>query len=321
MRKQVLDDTRVILREGGFAVSDTCNVRPKSFDVVARRGDLVLLVKALVNIDGLDAETATEMRVLSHHLGAKSLVVGVKTRDHELEEGVLYLRRGVPALSRGTAYDYFVEGVPPLVYMGSGGLYASIDGDVLEDARDEEGMSLGRVADELGVSRRSVAKYEDGMDATVDVAMRLEELFDEELISPVEVFEEAEEDDGEEVPDSPEGEEERRVFAHLRATGFDVLPTERAPFRALSNEKDHDPLEEEDGEGTVLTGTSHHSGDVDKRARLMSSISKVAGTRSVYIVDSSKESIEDTVLMGAEELKEMDESDEFEEVYRKRSGA
>jgi len=320
MRKQVLDDTRVILNEGGFAVSDTCNVRPKSFDVVARRGDLVLLVKALVNIDGLNAETAAEMKALGRHLGAKSLVVGVKTRDHELEGGVLYLRRGVPAVSRGTAYDYFVEEVPPLVYMGSGGLYASIDGDVLEDARDESGMSLGRVADELGVSRRSVAKYEDGMDATVDVAMRLEEVFDEELISPVGLFEEGEKDEGEEVSEAPEDEDERRVFAHLRATGFDVLPTERAPFRALSHEKDQEPADEE-VKGTVLTGTSHHSGDVDKRARLMSSISKVAGTRSVYIVDSSKEAIEDTVLIGVEELREMEESEEFEEVYRERSEA
>jgi len=45
MRDRVLEDATAVLKKGGFAVSDTCNIRPKSFDVVARRGDLVILLK------------------------------------------------------------------------------------------------------------------------------------------------------------------------------------------------------------------------------------------------------------------------------------
>jgi putative transcriptional regulator len=306
MRKQLLEDAMRSLRQGGFAVSDTCNIRPKSFDVVARRGEMVLLLKVLVNIDGLDAETAAEMKALSAHLGAESLVVGVKTRDHELEDGVLYLRRGVPSMSHGTAHDYFVEGVPPLVYMGSGGLYVSIDGDLLEDARDDEDMSLGRVADELGVSRRAVSKYEDGMDATLEVGLRLEEILGERLISPVGVFEEAEKTDGDERgknAEEPEDETEKRVFDILRSAGFDVVPTSRAPFRALSRESDE----------TVLTGTEARGSDIFKMARLMSSISDVARTSSVYVVEEEpvRDSIDDTKIVGVEDLEDVEESDEF----------
>ena len=309
MRKQVLDDATRSLKRAGFAVSDTCNIRPKSFDVVARRGEMMLLLKVLVNIDGLDAETATEMKALSAHLNAESLIVGVKTRDHELEDGVLYLRRGIPAMSRGTMHDYLVEGVPPLVYMGSGGLYVSIDGDLLEDARDEEDMSLGRVADELGVSRRAVSKYEDGMDATLEVGLRLEEIFGERLISPVEIFEEVNsedkiDDDSGSVGEEPENETERHVFGILRAAGFEVVPTSRAPFRALSRENDE----------TVLTGTGKSGGsDIVKRARLMSSISDVARTSSVYVVEDkpARDSIEDTALVEVEDLKDVEGSDEF----------
>jgi putative transcriptional regulator len=303
MRDRVLEDTTRILKKGGFAVSDTCNIRPKSFDVVARRGDLVILLKVLVNIDGLDRETAAEMRALAAHLDAESIVVGVKTRDHELEDGVLYLRRGVPAMSRGTAHDYFVEGVPPLVYMGSGGLYVNIDGDLLEDARDDEDMSLGKVADELGVSRRAVSKYEDGMDATLDVALRLEEMFGERLISPVEVFEEETAETAEETAaDGPEDETERRVFAILRNAGFDVVPTARAPFRALSRESDE----------TVLTGTGS-GGSIVKRARLMSSISDVARTESVYVVEDkpSRDSVEETAILEVDDLKGVEGSDDL----------
>ena len=305
MRQRVLEDTTRILREGGFAVSEKCNIRPKSFDVVARRGELVLLLKVLVNIDGLDTETAAEMKALAAHLGAESVVVGTKTRDHELEDGVLYLRRGVPSMSRGTAHDYFVEGVPPLVYMGSGGLYVNIDGDLLEDARDEEDISLGKVADELGVSRRAVSKYEDGMDATLDVAIRLEEIFGERLISPVEVFgdETADEDEERKTDDSPGSETERRVFAILRNAGFDVVPTARAPFRALSRE---------DGE-TVLTGTGEGGSGIVKRARLMSSISDVARTESVYVVDDkpARDSVEETAILDVEDLEDVDGTDDL----------
>jgi len=314
MRKQLLEDATRTLRKGGFVVSDTCNIRPKSFDVVARRGEMVLLLKALVNIDGLDTETAEEMKALSAHLGAEALVVGVKTRNHELEDGVLYLRRGVPAVCRGTMYDYLVEGVPPLVYMGSGGLYISIDGDLLEDARDEEDMSLGRVADELGVSRRAVSKYEDGMDATLEVGLRLEEMFGGGLISPVEMFEEAKKESdgaGDEkatAASEPEDETEKRVFAILRKAGFDVVPTSRAPFRALSREGEGDDDE------TVLTGTEKPGGsDIVKRARLMSSISDVARTSSVYVVEDkhARDSIEDTALVEVNDLEDLEESDEF----------
>ncbi|MFW5983873.1 MAG: transcriptional regulator [Halobacteria archaeon] len=304
MRDRVLDDATRILKKGGFAVSDTCNIRPKSFDVVARRGDLVLLLKVLVNIDGLDTETAAEMRALAAHLDAKSIIVGVKTRDHELEDGVLYLRRGVPAMSRGTAHDYFVEGVPPLVYMGSGGLYVNIDGELLEDARDDEDMSLGKVADELGVSRRAVSKYEDGMDATLDVALRLEDMFGERLISPVEVFDDGEGDEDEgTTADEPVDETERRVFAILRNAGFDVVPTARAPFRALSRESDE----------TVLTGTGARGSDIVKRARLMSSISDVARTESVYVVDDkpARDSVEETAILEVEDLENVDGSDDL----------
>jgi putative transcriptional regulator len=314
MRKQLLEDATRTLRQGRFAVSDTCNIRPKSFDVVARRGEMVLLLKVLVNIDGLDADTAAEMKALSAHLGAESLVVGTKTSDHELEDGVLYLRRGVPAMSPGTAHDYFVEGVPPLVYMGSGGLYVSIDGDLLEDARDDEEMSLGAVANELGVSRRAISKYEDGMDATLEVALRLEEMFGESLISPVEVFGEEGEGEGEEseggdkkAEEVPEDETERRVFAILRGAGFDVVPTSRAPFRALSREG------EADDDETVLTGTDARGSDIVKRARLMSSISDVARTRSVYVVEdkTARDSIEETKIVDVEEIEDVEGSEEF----------
>ncbi|MFB6284854.1 MAG: transcriptional regulator [Halobacteria archaeon] len=316
MRKNLVDETVTILEEGGFVVSDRCNIRPKSFDVAARRGSEILLIKVLSNIDSFNHETAAEMKALAKHLDASCLVVGAKTRNHRMEQGVLYLRSGVPAINPETAYDYFVEDVPPLVYMAQGGLYANLDGDVLADLREEDSRSLGRIANELGVSRRSVSKYEDGMDATLDVALELEEMFEHSLISPIEILSHGDDEDIESREDVELHSEEKRVFDNLSSAGYLIHTTARAPFRAFTDSETGGDV------GGMLTGTIHHSGDIDKRARLMSSISDVAETRSIYVVESSasRDSIEDTVIVEIEELEDVEESEELDELHKEKGG-
>ncbi len=187
-RSALIENVTAMLEDAGFAVSDRCVIRPKSFDVAARRGDDLLFVKILGNVDAFDGPTGAEMRRLGHYLHGTPVVIGLRTRDEDLERGVVYFRHGVPVISPDTALDFFVEGVPPLVYAAPGGLYVNIDGDVLADEREERGWSLGRLATELGVSRRTVSKYEDGMNASIDVAVKLEDVFDDALTSPVDVL-------------------------------------------------------------------------------------------------------------------------------------
>src|SRR6056297_4026076 len=121
-RSALVGNVTAMLEDAGFLVSDRCAIRPKSFDIAARRGKDVLLVKILGNIDAFDAETGAEMRRLGTYLDATPVVVGLRTRDEELEPGVVYFRHGVPVLSPDTAMELFVEGMSPLVYAAPGGL-------------------------------------------------------------------------------------------------------------------------------------------------------------------------------------------------------
>ncbi|MDH7506154.1 MAG: helix-turn-helix domain-containing protein, partial [Candidatus Acetothermia bacterium] len=159
-------------------------------------------LKILSNIDGLNEKTAVEIRRLARYLSGNPLLVGEKTRDHGLEGGVVYFRYGVPTVSFSTLADWIVEDIPPLVYAAHGGLYVKIDGRLLRKLRLDSGISLGALASELSVSRRTVSKYEiESMDTTIDVALRLEELFGQELIKPVEILE----------PARPVSEERERI--------------------------------------------------------------------------------------------------------------
>jgi putative transcriptional regulator len=108
MTKEVLIHQIIdVLARAGFALSDRCNIRPRSFDVAARKDDTLLLCKVLFNIDGLNEETAREMKYLAEYLGGSAIVVGAKTRDQMLEDSVVYMRYDILALNVQTLHDYF----------------------------------------------------------------------------------------------------------------------------------------------------------------------------------------------------------------------
>ena len=305
-RSALVGNVTAMLEDAGFLVSDRCAIRPKSFDVAARRGKDVLLVKILGNIDAFDAGTGAEMRRLGTYLNATPMVIGLRTRDEELEPGVAYFRHGVPVLSPDTAMELFVEEVPPLIYAAPGGLYVSIDSEVLEDARRERDWSLGRLAQELGVSRRTVSKYEDGMDASVEVAAELEELFDEPLTAPVSVLDE--EDpvrEAEDPPDAPSVDpDDETIVTVLTRVGYDVHPTDRAPFKTVS--------EDETEQEQMLTGHSEFTETARKRARIMASVGRVTRTQSVYVVERApRESVDGTAIIEHEEMEEIEDRDEL----------
>ena len=301
MDKELLAErVEEVLRQAGFSTSDRCYLRPRSFDLAARKGDQFLLLKILSNIDGLNEQTALEVRRLAKHLFASPLLVGEKTRDQYLERGAVYFRYGIPTLSLFTLADCLLDEALPLVYAAHGGLYVRIDGSKMRQLRLERGISLGALASELGVSRRTISKYEvEDMDTSVDVALKLEEIFMQELIQPVDPFQpkNVEEDQGH-VTD--------KILLLLLEIGFEVVPTSQAPFNAITRDEDL----------VTLTGVSKFSQSMLKKARLMSSLSAVARTKSVVIVDGETklECIEETAIIEKRELETIDEPYEFNDL-------
>ena len=314
-RSALVGNVTAMLEDAGFAVSERCAIRPKSFDIAARRNDDLILVKILANIDAFNEATGHEMRRLGTYLQATPLVIGLRSRDEDLKPDVVYFRHGVPVFSPDTAYNLFIEDVPPLIYAAPGGLYVNIDGDLLADERQDRDWSLGQLANELGVSRRTVSKYEDGMNASVEVAMALEDIFNAPLTSPVDVLEGADDvHESEATPEDPEADpDDEQVVAVFTRAGYSVHPTVRSPFTAVS--------EDEDDSDVILTGHSEFTKAAEKRARIMSSIGQVTRTRSVYVVDRAKrESVDGTALVERDELAQLRDADELRDVIRERSG-
>jgi putative transcriptional regulator len=320
MTKEVLIHQIIdVLARAGFALSDRCNIRPRSFDVAARKGETLLLCKVLFNIDGLNEETAREMKYLAEYLGGSAIVLGAKTRDQMLEDSVVYMRYDILALSVQTLHDYFIENIPPLVSAAPGGLYVSIEGDLLKKSRTDQSMSLGTLATMVGVSRRTISKYEEeGMDASIDVVLQLEDIFGVELARPINILKTC----GSRKPrKKAESETENQtrpstllpedlILNTISMLGYDVLPTTQAPFKAISRDKS----------SIILTGVSEFNTTVIKRAHLMSSISCVTETQSVFIINghSKIKSVENTVLIEKKELDKISDSQELLDFIEER---
>lgn len=309
MRELLLHRVLDVLKDAEFVTSERCDVHPRCFDLVARRGNVLLLLKVLFNIDGLSMDSANEMKCLAERLVCSPLVVGERTCNKPLEDGVVYIRYGIPSINLQTLYNLFVSEIPPLVYAAPGGLYVNIDGDALRETRTSRKISLGDLASKLGVSRRTINKYEEGMNATVEVALKLESILDMALSHPIDLLHLTSQS-----PPSPSLKPlspiERTIFMMMIDIGFDVLPIAHAPFNALSQDKT----------ATILTGVGKYGKHMIKRAKLMSSISDVTETQSVFIIEGTSKSlqIDNTTLVEKSELEALEDSDEFVTLIQNR---
>ncbi len=320
MKNDLIARVIEILQEAGFIVSSRC--KAKSFDLAARRGDLILLVKVLYNIDGLSEEIAGSIKRAAFSLLASPVVVGERKGSFFLEDDVVYRRHGIPAININTLYDYFIAGVRPYVYSATGGLYVNINGELMRIAREKKNLSLGDIASRLGVSRRSVSKYEGGgVSTTINIALKLEEILDTVLIEPLDFLaQEPEEPLPPEVTeagiDDATSDLERSILGMMEEIGFEIFTTTHAPFNAVS-------LSQSSNESIrILTGISKYTQQVIKRARILSSLSTVTNTHSVFVVNGNvkRVQIDHTVLMEKEELKKIRDPEEFTCVIKEKMG-
>lgn len=331
MSKEILIGQMIeILTAAGFSLSERCNIRPQSFDIAARRDDTLLLCKVLYNIDGLTEETAKEMRILSAYLTGSPIVIGAKTRDQMLEDNVVYMRYGVPAISVQTLYSYFIEEIPALISASPGGLYVSINGEMLRRERLANNMSLGTLAGIIGVSRRTISKYEEeGMDASIDVVLSLEEVFDIELAKPIdfltpytfeflvsldknkkETKDDFKKEEENKLRTGDKNEPEMLMLNYISMLGYDVRETTQTPFRAISKDKNN----------IILTGVSKYSPTTVKRAELMSSLSKITDTESIILITgtSKVKYIQETVFIEKKDLTKIEAPEELIDIIQER---
>jgi putative transcriptional regulator len=222
-----------VLKEGGFTVSQRCCSRPSCFDIAARKSESLIFIKVQPDIGCVSPYDSLELKIISEHVSAASLFISEKTREKSLEDDTVYSRYNVLAVTPKTFENIVLKGIHPLIQAGPGGYYVEIDGEAIKRRRQELGLSVGEVAEKIGISRRTLYGYERGMaKASVTVAYNLLCTLGIPVAKPVNIF------------DASKGQRKtlmararriitknrllQRIFKKL--AGYNIVAVKKAPF-------------------------------------------------------------------------------------------
>ncbi|MCW4054402.1 MAG: helix-turn-helix domain-containing protein, partial [Candidatus Bathyarchaeota archaeon] len=180
----------VALKEAGFQISQICCSRQSCFDFAVRKNQTAVLVKVNSDVDTFSSHSARELKVIADRVSAASLLISQKTHGKPLEDDTVYSRNGIIVLTKKTIRNIALKTANPLIYAGPGGYSVEVDGKLVEKRRKELGLSIGKLAVMIGVSRRTLYGYERGMaKASVKSAYKLDETLGVPVAKPINVFE------------------------------------------------------------------------------------------------------------------------------------
>jgi len=235
-RAEALQTAEAALHQAGFQISRKCTVRNSCFDFAARREERLIFVKAFHNIQDVSRGDATEIKKVSRCFSCASLFVSDMKDEEMLRDDTVYSRYGVYVVTSKTLEDIVLRGALPLVKAAPGGYSVKIEGGKIRERRHELGLSIGKLAEMIGVSRRSLYGYERNMArASVIAAYQLEKILGMPLVKTIDIFE---------APSRSltirtlslssfmkiRNRFLRSILGKLINCGFDVSPVSRAPF-------------------------------------------------------------------------------------------
>jgi putative transcriptional regulator len=307
-RVETLDATESILEKAGFQISERCTVRPSCFDVAARRKEQLTLIKVPTNVGSIHAKCASALQMISNYFQAAPLFIGEKSREKPLEDDTVYSRYNMYAINLKTLKDITCREIYPLVEAGPGGYYVKLEGITIRKRRQKVGLSIGKLAEMVGISRRTMYGYENDMaKASVSSTYKLEWILGIPLVQPIDIFQTEPQSKSFFAAAKRMIVRNRFLKAIMRKFAYfnlDAAPTERTPFDFIAQF----PEEHVNIIGGV---TDRKEQNFDRRAEEITSVSKIFEAQPVFITEGQKLQNDDIPLICYEELMKIRHSEEF----------
>ncbi|MCS7098636.1 MAG: helix-turn-helix domain-containing protein [Candidatus Methanomethyliaceae archaeon] len=223
----ILSEISSILNRAGFTVytvlSDYC------VQVVAKKNDTRLLLRAVINVDNEKKEVAENLGSLAAVFSATPLIISNRYQIGSIEDGIIHERFNINVINLNTFKDSVLYGRYPIAYAKRGGMYFKINGQKLRKLRMERRLSLGELAAMLGVSRKTIYEYENSdMGATLRTALRMREIFDEDVTMEINIFDLKH--DVEIIDKSPSGNIAKQLHNKLKKIGCKTIGLNSAPI-------------------------------------------------------------------------------------------
>jgi putative transcriptional regulator len=284
-RTAIIGNAESLFEKAGFHLSQRCCARPSCFDFAARRERQLAFVKVHPNIGNIYEKDANGLATLGNFFSGASILICENTRKRPLEDDTVYSRYKVGALTLKTLEDALLSKMGPLIEAGPGGYYVRLDGEKIRRKRLEKGLSIGKMAEITGVSRRTLYGYEKEMaKASVSTAYKLEWVLGVPVIKPIDIFQ---------YPETSEGllATARRIISESRFLqfvirkllqfNFAVFQIKRAPFDFIAKAPEIP---------TSLVGAVSHEKEknFEIRTEEIVSISKIVEAQPILVSDGQR---------------------------------
>ncbi len=278
-----------------------------SFDIVARKNLLILLLKTFINIDSVNDKNAHEMKQLANIFLASPIIVGSKSRNGILEDGVIYERYDIPAIGFETLKNMILYNEYPEILADRGGYFVKIDGKVIKQYREDYSLSLKDLADLAHVSRATMYKYENEIvRANAETAMILEEILNTKVTLDIDILKYSQEEEIHYTAINNENAE------NLTKLGYGVISTNKSPFDAVAK----------DNNSSLIANIEKNRSEktLKRMAVPLKDLSMITSSEPVFIInnDKIKESLGTIPVIKSWELKEFERSQELLKLIRER---
>ncbi len=306
-RSQLLHNIEKLLKSQGYKTSDIYD--QGSFDIVARKKLLILLLKTFQNIDSINETNAHEMKQLANIFLASPIIIGERSRNGFLEEGVIYERYDIPTIGFETLKNMILYNEYPEILADRGGYFVKIDGNVIKQYREEYSLSLKDLADLAHVSRATMYKYENEIvRANTETAMILEEILNTKVTLDIDLLKQPQKEDIEfsNVDDTLD----------LSKLGYGVVSTNKSPFDAVAKMK----TSEKQSPLMANVEKNRTEKTLKRMAVPLKDLSVVTTSKPVFIINNEKikESIGTIPVIKSWELKEFENSKELLKMIKER---
>ena len=311
MKEKQIHDVSGLLLNHSFKVSVCCGVR-SCFDIMAKGDNMILIIKVLNNIEGFTKANSLDILWISKLLDAIPILIGDRMKSCELSDHVIYTRYSVHAMTCRTLESIF-DSSRPVIRSIRGNYCVDVLPGALSAMRYELGMSLEKLAAELGISKQTLYRCEHSDRITIDMLDKLVSLFKdnmgedmfESFIKAYEIGDIRPDKDElkkyfilpSEIPAKQENIDrmdlKTEIAAELKDIGFFAMPT-NAPFDVFAKERI-----------SLLTIINTDKRILKRKIEVVLNISEMIGSYSMCITEHRDKNIDERVIyVTSSDLKE-----------------
>jgi putative transcriptional regulator len=272
------------------------------FDIVAKRENL-LLIKVLINVDGLEEKQALSLRTISYFLSAYPFIISLKTNREFLDKRIVYSRFGLPVVTPELFEAILIEEAFE-VQSSKGKHTVVIDTELLRNKRKELELTLKELSDLIGISKKALYEIENRrVNPTLETVKKLESFLKVDLSLPYKMK------SVEKTYLKPKNEFQKKVSEEFSRIGINNSSVYSAPFEIIGKEN-----------FSLITGLSKNSVKIKREAQIIKKLSSIFSSFALFVVaKKSREKIAEGIPIILEsELSEIETPKEFSKLLQEK---